>query len=124
MLTLETAETKARDWCDAWNRRDLDAVLEHYAEEVALCSPLVVRRLGRPDGWLRGKDELRAYFARGMANPALRFDYHGVRIGVAAMTVLYGRENGIEVADTMELDAKGRAVRVIACYREGEAHVR
>lgn len=124
MLTRETAEAKARDWCDAWNRRDLERVLEHYAEGVALCSPLVVRRLGREDGWLRGKDELRSYFGRGMANPALRFDYHGVRIGVAAMTMLYGRENGIDVADTMELDAEGRAVRVIACYREGEAHVR
>lgn len=124
MLTLDTAETKARAWCNAWNRRDLEAVLDHYAERVALCSPLVQRRLGRPDGWLRGKDELRAYFARGMANPLLRFDYQGVRIGVAAMTVLYARESGIEVADTMELDAEGRAVRVIACYLEGEAHVR
>ncbi len=123
MLTLAAAEEKARDWCDAWNRRDLEAVLRHYSDRISLCSPLVVRRLGRADGWLHGKDDLRAYFARGMTNPDLRFTYLGVRVGVNAMTLLYGRENGVEVADTMELDADGRAVRMIACYREGDARV-
>lgn len=26
----------AREWCDAWNRRDLDAVMTHYADDVEL----------------------------------------------------------------------------------------
>ena len=47
----------AAAWVDAWNRRDLDAILEHYAADVELTSPLAVRS----DGTLRGTAELRDY---------------------------------------------------------------
>ena len=121
--TREEAERMAREWCDAWNRRDLEVVLSHYAEEIELRSPLVAKRLGRADGTLRGKTELRGYFARGMTNSALRFEFEDVRIGVDAITVLYRRENGMRVSDTMELDGDGRAIRMIACYAGGESDV-
>lgn len=121
--TREAAERMARDWCDAWNRRDLEAVLAHYADGIELRSPLVVKRLGRADGTLRGKTELRAYFAVGMSNPALRFEFEDVRICVNAMTILYRRDKGIRASDTMELDGEGRAVRMIACYAGGESDV-
>lgn len=123
MLTQQDAEAKARDWCAAWNARDLDAVMAHYAEAVALCSPLVVKRLGRADGWLRGKGEVRAYFERGMGNPALRFDLEDVRLGVNAMVVLYRRENGMRVADASELDEAGLIRRMVAGYAGGESDV-
>ena len=122
-LTQAQAEQKARDWCDAWNRRELDAVLDHYAEDVEVCSPLVVKRMGRADGVLHGKDELRAYFGRGMTNDKLRFEFEDVRLGAGWMTVLYTRENGMRVSDTMKLDADGRAVQMIACYAGGESDV-
>lgn len=121
--TRDEAERMARDWCDAWNRRDLEAVLSCYAEGIELRSPLVAKRLGRNDGVLRGKAELRGYFTRGMTNAALRFEFEDVRIGVNAVTVLYRRENGMRVSDTMELDGEGRAVRMIACYAGGESDV-
>lgn len=122
-LTQEKAEAKARDWCDAWNRRDLQAVLAHYAEDVEVSSPLVVKRLGRADGWLRGKDELGAYFARGMENEELRFAFEDVRLGVNAIVVLYRRENGMRVADTSELDDAGLIRRMVAAYAGGESDV-
>ena len=86
---------------------------------MEVCSPLVVERLGRADGWLRGKAELRAYFARGMANPALRFALVDVRLGVNAACVLYDREGGARVADTVEFDDAGRIRRMVACYARG-----
>lgn len=119
----EKAEADALAWCDAWNRRDLEAVLAHYADDVTLCSPLVVKRFGRSDGVLRGKDELRAYFGKGMTNPALQFNFEGIRHGVNAVTVLYARENGMQVSDTMEFDSAGRALRVTACYAGGHSDV-
>jgi len=123
MLSRQEAETKAREWCNAWNRRDLDAVLSHYGEDVTVCSPLVVKRLSRADGMLRGKPELREYFATGMGNDKLHFEFEDVRLGVNTMTVLYRRENGMRVADTMELDDAGRAVRMLACYAGGQSDV-
>ena len=110
------ATAKAQSWVAAWNARDLEAVLAHYSDDIELISPLVIDRLGRADGTLRGKDELRAYFARGMANPALHFTLDDVRLGVNALCILYTREGGKRGADTMQLDAQGLCLRMIACY--------
>lgn len=115
-VTREAARALAAAWVDAWNRRDLDAILAHYADDVALCSPRVVERTGAADGWLRGKDALRRYFAVGAAVPGLRFELVDVAVGVGAVTVVYRRETGALVTDTCELDAGGRIARVVACY--------
>lgn len=98
---------------------DAERVLGHYAEAVEVCSPLVVERLGRADGWLRGKAELRAFFARGVANPALRFTLVDVRLGVNAVCILYDRENGVRMADTVEFDGEGLVKRMVATYAQG-----
>ena len=63
----EQARRRAAAWCDAWNRRDLVAVMAHYAEDVAFSSPTVVRRWNSADGWLH------AHFETGMQAPGLRF---------------------------------------------------
>jgi ketosteroid isomerase-like protein len=63
VIDKEEAERLARDWIDAFNRHDLDAVLVHYANDVEFTSPAVVDVAGEPSGTLRGKDALRAYFA-------------------------------------------------------------
>ncbi len=98
-LGPEALRARAVDWIDAWNRRDLEAILAHYADDVAVCSPRVAERLGAADGWLRGKAALRDYFARGLRNAALRFELVDVALGVGAMTVIYRRENGALVTD-------------------------
>lgn len=115
-LSPDDLRARAVAWVDAWNRRDLEAILAHYADDVTVCSPRVVERLGAPDGWLRGKAALREYFAQGLSNAALRFDLVDVAIGVGAMTVVYRRENGALVTDCAELDGEGRIRRMIACY--------
>lgn len=115
-MDIERARAAAADWCDAWNRRDLDAIMSHYAEDVALSSPLVVKRWGIADGWLRGKARVRENFAIGVQAPGLRFDLVDVLAGVGAMCVVYRRETGALVVDAVELDANGKAKRVIACY--------
>jgi ketosteroid isomerase-like protein len=105
-----------RGWIDAWNRRDLEAILDHYADDVEVRSPRVAERFGTPDGRLRGKERLREYFAIGLANPGLRFELVEVLEGPGTMTVVYRRENGVLVADCSELDSSGRITRMIACY--------
>jgi hypothetical protein len=117
-VALDAAVVRARAvaWVDAWNRRDLEAILAHYADDVALCSPRVVERMGAADGWLRGKAALRVYFARGLETPGLRFELVDVTVGVGAITVVYRRETGALVTDTSELDGEGRIVRMVACY--------
>mgnify|MGYP000079270505 FL=1 len=122
-LTQTCAQTKAQNWVDAWNRRDLNAGRTHYADDVSVCSPLVKRRLQKPDGWLHGKSALRDYFAVGIGNPDLHFLLKSVRVGVQSMSMVYARENGIQVVDTMELNAAGLTTRMVACYSEGDTRV-
>ncbi|MCR6480886.1 nuclear transport factor 2 family protein [Variovorax sp. ZS18.2.2] len=119
MPTRTWALAFANDWCDAWNRRDLDAVMAHYADEVELNSPLVVRRWGIESGWLRGKDRLRENFARGMQTPGLHFTFVNVLLGAQSLCVIYQRETGALVTDLIELDASDLAVRVVACHENG-----
>jgi ketosteroid isomerase-like protein len=116
MLDLVTTRRLAVDWCDAWNRRDLDAIMRHYADDVRLCSPKVVARCGIADGWVEGKDWLREYFAIGVQAPGLRFELVDVLLGVNALSIVYRREDGALVADLMELDVHGRGRRVVVCY--------
>ncbi|HEY1885956.1 MAG TPA: nuclear transport factor 2 family protein [Roseiarcus sp.] len=115
-LTVETARRVAEERCDAWNRKDLDAVMAPYAENVAFSSPTVVKRRGIADGWLHGSTRLRENFAIGRAAEGLRFDLVDVVIGVTSMCVIYRRETGQLVNDTVELDEQGKAIRVVACY--------
>lgn len=117
-LTPAAARASAQAWCDAWNRRDLDAIMQHYAEDVAFSSPTVIQRWGTPDGWLHGRDRLRAHFEIGLRTPNLSFSLVDVLLGAGAMCVLYLREAGILVTDLVELDDEGRGRRVVACYGE------
>ncbi len=39
-----------RMWVAAWNRRDLDGIMTHYAENVEFWSPTVITRLGIASG--------------------------------------------------------------------------
>ncbi|HVJ40753.1 MAG TPA: nuclear transport factor 2 family protein [Dongiaceae bacterium] len=53
--------TFTRNWIAAWNRRDIDAVLAHYAETAIFVTPKADSIIGR--GEVRGKAELRQYWA-------------------------------------------------------------
>jgi hypothetical protein len=97
--------------------------MAHYADDVSVCSPLVKRRLQKSDGWLHGKSALRDYFAIGMGNPDLHFTLQSVLLGVQSMSMVYARENGIQVVDTMELSADGLTTRMVACYSGGDTRV-
>ena len=117
MIAVETANRLAQSWIGAWNAHDLDAIMEHYAENVEFWSPLIVKRLGIPEGKLVGKDALRSYFAGGLAaNPSLHFTLLQVLPGVDSMTVYYGRTDNSTTAEVTVLDVDERAVMVRVHY--------
>jgi hypothetical protein len=115
-VLIDKARQAAQDWCDAWNRRDLDAIMDHYSDDVDFSSPTVIKRWGIADGWLRGKAKVRENFAIGVTAENLRFELVDVLLGVNSMCVVYRRESGALVTDLVELDDNGKGRRVIACY--------
>jgi ketosteroid isomerase-like protein len=74
--TIRDAERIYRAWDDALGRKDLDAALSLYAPDVVLESPLVRHLLGREDGIVRGRDDLRQFVDKVFkTQPALRQRY-------------------------------------------------
>lgn len=47
-MTREGGEAFAAQWADAWNRRDIEAVLEHFSNDVAFTSPTALTITGKP----------------------------------------------------------------------------
>jgi ketosteroid isomerase-like protein len=118
ILSLSRAREIAEDWVAAWNARDLERILSHYAEDVVFSSPTVVTRYGEPSGVLRGKSALREHFRRGLATfgTNVRFTLVDVLAGVNGYTIYYSRETGATVVDTVIVNPWGKGVQVHAHY--------
>lgn len=117
MLTESDARKFANHWINAWNSRDLDAILSHYSPDVVLTSPTAAKLLQDPSGVVSGKDALRSYFSRGLeAYPNLTFELLDVLWGVSSVLLYYANQNGTKTGEFMELDANGQIIRVVANY--------
>jgi len=116
MIDRDAAHRFAEDWIAAWNSRDLDRVLAHYAEDFDFSSPLIVQVVGKTDGRLQGKAAVRGYWERCLqAVPALRLDLKDVLVGMDTLTLYYHGPRGM-AAETLQFDAAGKVYRAAACY--------
>jgi ketosteroid isomerase-like protein len=107
----------AEDWIDAWNAHDLDRISHHYAENVVFEANTVMARWNREDGRLAGRAEVREQFRKGLElAPDLHFTLEEVFLAPSGYAVLYRRENGNRVIDSVVLDEQGLAVHVTAFY--------
>jgi hypothetical protein len=117
MLSEAAAQDFATEWVRAWNSHDLDAILSHYAAEVALTSPAAAQILGEPSGTVRGRDALRQYFQRGLeAYPNPTFQLLDVLRGLNSVVLYYVNQKGTKTAEFMEFDANQKVIRVVANY--------
>ena len=104
-------------WLEAWNAHDLDAILECYAEEIDFASPTVATYGGPKGGQLQGREELRAHFTRGLEKtPGLAFTEEALLTGTGGYALVYRREDGARVVESVELNEKGEAIRARAFY--------
>lgn len=116
MLTSEWAMNVSTQWCDAWNKRDIDALMALYADDAELNSPLVAKRWGVAHGWIRGKEHLRKNFEIGMQTPGMYFTLEHVLLGQRSFCIFYTRENGSRVCDLFELNEMNQLLRIVACH--------
>ncbi len=117
MLTKNQAQTFAEEWVQAFNSHDLDRILSHYHEDVVLVSPIAAQILNDPNGTVRGKEALRAYFQKGLAAyPDLKFELLDVMWGISSVVLYYVNQQGTKSGEFMEIDAAGQVTKVIANY--------
>jgi ketosteroid isomerase-like protein len=107
----------ARRYYAAWNARDLETILELYAEDIEFSSPYIVALGFSPEGVIHGKVMLRAYIERALERaPQLTFKPEALLVGARGHTLIYRNHRGERAAETHEMDAAGLVVRADATY--------
>lgn len=107
----------ARRYYDAWNKRDLEAILALYAEEIEFSSPYIAALGFSADGVIHGKPVLRAYFEKALERaPQLTFSPEALCVGARGHTLIYRNHRGERAAETHQLDAAGLVIRADATY--------
>jgi ketosteroid isomerase-like protein len=72
VMTEAAAQRFASAWIEAWNGRDVEAVLSHYADDAVFVSPKAERFVG--SSRIEGKAALRAYWQTALTQlTSLRF---------------------------------------------------
>lgn len=119
-MTQESMAAFAVAWIDAWNRRDVDAVLSHFVDDAQFVSPIASQFVGRPE--LQNKRELEDYWRAGMVRiSTLHFKldraiWDGVR---RELVVIYEANLNGEckrACEIMTFNADGRQIRGEALY--------
>ena len=118
MLSREFAEDFARGWLSAWNDRDIDRILSHYADDVVFHSPRIALVMGNDATHVRGKKALQTYWTEALSKARkLFFDLDDILVGSDAVTILYTNHREEKVAETFLFNAEGEVCLSVAAYR-------
>ena len=98
------AQAFARQWVKDWNSHDVDALLDHFADDVVFTSPVAVRILGG-DGLIRGKEALRKYWSEGVRLiPDLHFEVLALYVGISTLVINYRDQVGGVVSEVLKFE--------------------
>jgi hypothetical protein len=98
------AQAFAQRWVRDWNAHDLDALLEHFTDDVVFTSPVAIRVLGG-DGVIRGKEALRRYWSEGIRLiPDLRFEVVALYVGISTLVINYRNQAGGVVSEVLTFE--------------------
>jgi len=104
-MDQQAARSFAEQWIAKWNARDLDGVLDHFADEVIFTSPTAARLIDGSGGVVRGKAALRAYWSAALkGNPELRFDLLGVYSGINTLVINFRHQTGVHASEVLIFD--------------------
>jgi len=107
-----------REWIEAWNAHDLDAVLSHYADDFRMSSPFIVQLAGIPSGVLQGKQAVREYWETALQRfPQLKFEHVATFEGAGALAIHYKGPNGRPSVEVLRFDARGLVTEAAAYYQ-------
>jgi hypothetical protein len=116
-MTPAQSQAFAASWYAAWNARDLDAIMAHYAPAIEHSSPFIKKYNGTDDLSLKGIAAVRDYFRRALErNPTLRFDPLYVTTGLESTILVYKRMTGDLAAEIFFFDSNGKIIRSVSHY--------
>lgn len=99
------AQRFATEWLDAWNARDIEAILSHFTDDVVFSSPLALQLIEGSDGVICGKENLRTYWSEGLRrSPALHFEIEDLYVGVDTLVIHYRNHSGGLVNEVLNFE--------------------
>ncbi len=116
MLDKATVERLAHHWEAGWNGRDLDLIMEPFADDIVFGSPYVAKQLGdRAQGMVEGHGELRAYVSAALERAGdVRYTLRDCFAGTDSVVLLYTCHlpGGVDRpgADFMRVGAQGQVL--------------
>jgi ketosteroid isomerase-like protein len=85
-------------------RTGVDALLEHFTDDVVFTSPVAVRIFGG-DGMIRGKEALRKYWSEGVRLiPDLHFEVLALYVGISTLVINYRNQAGGVVSEVLTFE--------------------
>ncbi len=98
-----------REWIAAWNSHDLERILALYAADADMTSDRIQAMGLAESGTLRGKENLRRYWARALQLlPNLHFDLIDTYVSPDSVVVFYQNDRGAQICEYLRLDAGGK----------------
>lgn len=110
VLDRDQAGALVGRWLDAWNRHDLDAVMDMCADDIEFVSPFLAQMYDTPSGMLRGKGALRGWFAKALEQRDFHIDPPLYVLTGVDTIVLVERIGGVVAANVFTVGRDGRFV--------------
>lgn len=116
MMDTEQANVFADHWINAWNTRDMEKILSHYSDDFEMSSPAIIGSMGEPSGTLKGKENIRAYWAKAFEKyPSFNFEKLNVLVGSNSVTIIYNGHLGLS-AESFHFNPAGKVHAAYAHY--------
>ena len=98
-----------RDWVAAWNSHDLERVLALYSDDFEMTSDRIPEFGFDASGTLRGKENVRAYWAKGFTIITnLKFELIDTYVSPDSIVVFYQNQRGHKICEYLRLNAEGK----------------
>ena len=104
-MMITDTEAFAASWVAAWNRHDVEAVLEHFHDDIVFTSPVAARLIPASGGVVRGKAALRSYWVSALGLvPDLHFTVEAVSAGTDCVVITYRNQLGNRSSEVLVFD--------------------
>ena len=108
MIGESFAKEFVASWLAAWNSHDIEKIFALYEDDFEMKSPLIVERMKLDGGSLKGKDQIRPYWAIGLsANPPLKFELVSYFTGVDSIVIQYKSVSRKMVSEVLTFSRNG-----------------
>ena len=111
------AQKFAQAWISSWNSHNLDDILNHYADDVEITTPMIKLAAGIESGSLKGKENVADYWKKALQKiPDLYFELIDVTEGINSVALYYKSIMNKKAIEVMFFNEEGKVNRMYALY--------